>query len=755
MSDDRSEGKRPARSPSRRLPALAEVKAEHAEGFRFHGPRILLLLILAVTTYLLFPAPDVPMASVEVGTVPPEDLIAEVGFSVPKSASDLRADQTAAAAAVTPVFRFDSLAVDSMRLRIDARLGRIDAAFEPGISEAESRARLDAVLTAIDLPNHPEYWEMLGSPQNRATLGAALETTIERDVARGVARTSELAAVPNERVLLRDGTERVVRRDSITTETQLWENASRHLPARTPAGMNELQRQLIIGEFQPTIYYDRATTDRERTAARNRVSRDKTEVVAGERVLTAHEVVQQDDIDRLNAYQNRLAELGRFSAGSGRWLRIAGSILLNTLALLIFGLLLRLYRPKIYRSPRALLLLAFLLVMVTSAGSVLAAASLTAPLSSTLIPIAFPALVAAMLWDGRMALTFALVIAILLTIQTPLGELSSRVFLFAAGAAAALSVRAVHRRAHGLILGGIVASAYLVCAVAMGALLAWSWPDILEPTLYGTANGMAAALIAVGLMPVFEAWTGITTDQTLLELGDLNRPLLKRLSLEANGTYAHSINVANLAEAAARAIGANSLLARVGSYYHDIGKIAEPEYFVENQPGNRNPHDFMPPHESAAIVRRHVTEGMRLAEDAKLPARLKAFISEHHGTQLIGFFYEKASEETGVAPDETEFRYPGPRPGSPETAILMLADSVESAAKVLEEPTPEAIRELVDRIVQAKLDRGELDEAPLTLRDLTRIKEQFVAVLGGLYHHRLDYPPAVTAPTHNGREGRD
>ncbi len=752
MSEDRSEGKRPARPPSRRLPALAEVEAEHAEGFRFHGPRILLLLILAVTTYLLFPAGDAPgMSGYELGSVPPQDLIAEVGFQVLKSESDLRREQDAAAGTVTPVFRYDSLAADSMRMGIEARLDQFDALFEPGLTEVESKARIDAALVPFELSDRAATETMLRSPANRAILRRAADETIREDVVPGVARTSEVNAVQNERVLLRDGTERFLRRDSILTETQLWENANRHLPARAPAGMNEMLRRLISNNFKATISYDRATTERERMAMRSAVSPLKADVMKGERVVTAHERVGQDELDRQNAYKDKLSDLGRLSAGAGLWLRIAGAILINTLALAIFGLLLRLYRPGIYRSPRALLLLAFLLVTVTAAASFLTAAGLP----SALIPIAFPALVAAMLWDGRMALTLALVIAILLGIQAPLGELSSRVFLVVAGAAAALSVRAVHRRAHGLILGGIVALAYLLGAVGAGALLTWDWSKIMEPTLLGTANGLASALIAVGLMPVFEAWTGITTDQTLLELGDLNRPLLKRLSLEANGTYAHSINVANLAEAAARAIGANPLLARVGSYYHDIGKIAEPEYFVENQPRNRNPHDFMPPHESAAIVRRHVTEGMRLAEDANLPARLKAFIAEHHGTQLIGFFYEKAREETGIEPDAGEFRYPGPRPTSPETAILMLADSVESAAKVLEEPTPEAIRDLVDRIVQAKLDRGELDEAPVTLRDLTRIKEQFVAVLGGLYHHRLDYPPAVTAPVHHGHRGRD
>jgi cyclic-di-AMP phosphodiesterase PgpH len=205
--------------------------------------------------------------------------------------------------------------------------------------------------------------------------------------------------------------------------------------------------------------------------------------------------------------------------------------------------------------------------------------------------------------------------------------------------------------------------------------------------------------------------------------------------------------VANLGEAAARVVDANPLLVRVGAYYHDVGKIVMPQYFVENQARGRNPHDQLDPLKSAQIVRAHVLEGIKLADQAKLPDSVRIFIPQHHGTQTIGFFYDKAREANPDALlDPADFSYLGPRPQTKETAILMLADSVESASKVLQEPTPERIRALVDRIVDGKIAEAQLDQAPLTMRDISLIKEQFTAVLTGMYHHRLDYPPPRPAP---------
>ena len=245
----------------------------------------------------------------------------------------------------------------------------------------------------------------------------------------------------------------------------------------------------------------------------------------------------------------------------------------------------------------------------------------------------------------------------------------------------------------------------------------------------------------MGFIPVFEMLTGITTDQTLLEWADPNRPLLQRLSMEAPGTYAHSINVANLAESACTAIGANGLLTRVGLYYHDVGKMVRPYYFVENQPERGNPHDRIPPDASAAIVKEHVVEGLRLAREAKVPDVVAAFIPEHHGTQQIGFFWEKAVHELGEAGlNPEDYRYPGPRPQSRETAVAMLADSVESATRALQDPTPDRIRDLIHSIVTAKMRDGQLDESPITLREIAQVEETFVKVLSSVYHQRIDYP---------------
>jgi putative nucleotidyltransferase with HDIG domain len=222
---------------------------------------------------------------------------------------------------------------------------------------------------------------------------------------------------------------------------------------------------------------------------------------------------------------------------------------------------------------------------------------------------------------------------------------------------------------------------------------------------------------------------------------------MQRLSLEAPGTYAHTIAMANLVEAACTAIGANGLLGRVGTYYHDIGKLERPQHFVENQQSGRNPHDKLKPSASAAIIRNHVIEGLELAKQYKLPRAVRAFITEHHGTNRIVYFYEKARERAGgQAPNAIEYAYGGPLPRSAETAICMLADGVEAAARALPDPTPERFRELVERIVRQRLDQGQLRDTPITLAQLERVKEQFVRVLLGMYHGRLDYPTSPPVP---------
>jgi cyclic-di-AMP phosphodiesterase PgpH len=714
-------------------------KPEHTwpDAVIHHGFRVALLVGLVLLMQLLFPVAPVPdFPQLERGMVPQQDILADVRFTIPKTDSELAVERDEAAAAVAPIFRYDPGAADTMVERVRRFVAHVDSAAARGDTDVERREAIRTLLTAYGFPVSNEALELLTEPRNRIMLRQSLERAIRTELPLEVVSSSDFedSQAPQWRVV-REGTERLVARDSVRRQANLFARAAASLPPATPPGLADFQRLVVILFFEGSLKLDRPRTEAAREQARQAVPIIKGEVLRGERVVAAHEPVQEREIERLNAYRQFLQEAGQL--GEGSRMPVIGMFILNLLLLSIFGALLYFYRPKVYRNLRQVLLLAALIGATAAAAAAVGRTSAPAEL----VPIAFPALIVAALWDGRMALNLALVLATVLSIQAPFLSMTSRVLLLLGGGAAALSVRVVNRRAQGLVLGSVIAAVYALGSIGLGMLRGYEAGDVLTSVMWGTVNGIASALIAMGFLPLFESWTRITTDQTLLELADLNRPLLKRLSLEASGTYAHSINVANLAEAAARAVDANPLLVRVGAYYHDVGKIKMPQYFIENQARGRNPHDQLDPRKSAQIVRAHVHEGVKLAEQAKLPESVRMFIPEHHGTQTIGFFLDQAKKAHPEAElRAADFAYDGPNPQSRETAILMLADSIESAAKVLQDPTPERIRALVDRIVDGKIAEKQLEDAPLTMRDLSRAKEQFTSVLTGMYHHRLDYP---------------
>ncbi|MEO7041224.1 MAG: HDIG domain-containing metalloprotein [Gemmatimonadaceae bacterium] len=256
-----------------------------------------------------------------------------------------------------------------------------------------------------------------------------------------------------------------------------------------------------------------------------------------------------------------------------------------------------------------------------------------------------------------------------------------------------------------------------------------------------TGDFVTALFVAAGSLFLYRAqrWRRIPDHLRWLAWADLNKPLLRRLSLEAPGTYAHTIAMANLTEAACDAIGADGLLGRVGAYYHDIGKLRKPQHFVENQPRGRNPHDKLKPATSAAIIRSHVRDGIELAKDNGVPRPIRAFIAEHHGTLPIAYFLAKARERDDSV-NAAEYAYPGPIPQSAETAVCMLADAAEATVRSLADPTPQLIRAAVDATVAARIEDGQLADAPITLRQLGVVRDQFVRILTGMYHGRIEYP---------------
>ena len=704
-----------------------------------HGVRVLVLLLAAAVLPVVFPRSPLPRSShLEEGMVAEEDVIAEVSFPVTKSDARLAEERREAERGVLPVFTLDPAAADSSARRVRTFFAALDSAASSGADTAGLRR----VAERRGLEPGPGQLRVLADRDLRQTLERSLVGSLRDLLPGGVAPGSHLEGLSGDRVVVRgpEGDHRV-ERDSLSTLGAFYERAGRRAPEILGAPGLQLYQALAVHFTEPTLRLDRAATEAARRQAREAVETTAGHVLQGERIVAAHERVGAEEMEKLEAYREELQRRG-MADPAGTMLRSAGAGLYGLGLLAVLGLVLFHFRPGIYEDLRGFGLVVGLTLAVPVAASTVAEAGT----SAALVPVAFAALLVGALYDGLLALIVAGVVAGLLAAQPPFAGTTPTFLTMAAGAAAAFGVRGVRRRTDSWILIALIAGAYTLGGAALGLMLSLPVERVAALAGWGTVNATACTLLAVAVLPALETFTGITTEQTLLELSDLNRPILRRLSREAPGTYAHSINVANLSEAACSAIGADALLARAGTYYHDIGKMARPQFFIENQPVGRNPHDRIPPEKSVEVIRGHVTEGLRMAREARLPETIRTFIREHHGTTTIGYFLEKARRNGDEEPDPADFRYPGPKPHSRETAVVMLADGVESAARTLADPSPERIRELIDGIVEARLESGQLEESPLTLRDLDRIKREFARVLTGVYHHRVDYPGGTAGP---------
>ena len=696
-----------------------------------HGPRLLLGVGLAVLTYALFPeAPAAQIPIYEVGAVASDNVIAPFAYDVPKTEQELQRERDDVARAAQPVFRFVPESADTSMMMLDALEGAISqsATVRPlNIAAIERAARPYGIVLT------PQEAAYLSSPARQERMLAAIRRVFDRWVAGGVVPTGAIDQLRGEVMLRRDSVEYRLPVDSLLSFGQLISQARLINPDRDNEAGTAVYLKLITTLFRPTIVLDGAETQRRRDALRQSVAASKYSVRAGEKIVGAHEVVGREEHDKLRALQQRLAEE---QGTRPRIRRAVGSILFDLAIIILLGVTIYFFRPQLYSHWRSMVVVAALVALVLGASAFV---SHMRPLRPELIPVAVVAVVLSALFDQRISMMLTMIVTILVGAQAPFRGTNALFINLVGGAVAALSVRAVTRRHQSYIWLVATGIAYLVAAIAIGLTLDQPPSVIAASAGHGALNALASILLALLLLPLAESYTGIETELTLLEWSDLNRPLMQRLSLEAPGTFAHTMIIANLAEAAARVIGANALLARVGAYYHDVGKLGRPQYFVENQTRDRNPHDALGPDQSAQIIRAHVIEGLRLAEQYRVPKVLRAFITEHHGTGQITYFLDRA-REGGLEVNEAEYEYPGPVPRTAETAVVMLADGVEAATRVLSEPTPHRVREVVEHIVKQRLEQGQLRETPLTMRQLERVKEEFTRVLTGMYHSRIDYP---------------
>jgi putative nucleotidyltransferase with HDIG domain len=443
-----------------------------------------------------------------------------------------------------------------------------------------------------------------------------------------------------------------------------------------------------------------------------------------------------------------LKEIARREGIGNKFHAYVGLVALALVFFSLFYLDIRRYRPTLILDTKKILLLALLLFLTIAfaqtAKSVfsLFADKLQLDLETIgfALPVAAGAMLTSLLLDFHLALGFSFVVSILLGISFQ-GDPFIPVYFFLGSIIAGLRVVQCRKRTAVLKAGAFTALVnFLVIAgidLYRGELMTRGGVDLAA----GFLGAVMVTMIVSVTLPFFESLFDIATDIKLLELMDPNQPLLKELVYKSPGTYHHSILIGNLAEAAAEAIGENPILARVGAYYHDVGKIHKPEYFIENQRPTVNKHDRLTPSMSSLIIASHVKEGVDEGRAHKLPSVIIDIIRQHHGTSLITYFYQKAKElQPFVGIAEEDYRYPGPRPRTKVAAIVMLSDSVEAASRTLENPTPQRIQALTSSVITRIFMDDQLSRCDLTLRDLREISKSFNLVLTGIFHHRIDYP---------------
>ncbi len=499
---------------------------------------------------------------------------------------------------------------------------------------------------------------------------------------------------------------------------------------------------LLIG---PNLVFDPEKTAELRDAARRSVPTVMTDVFRGDKIIRQGEEVRPLHIQKLRAY---LDEFYRIQPPISFLRYTLGIALLLILLYLVTASFLHRYHRAVLRSNSRLLLIStiVILVLVFSRGLRQAAWVLPPGLMEAvrfLSPAAFGAILLALLIGVRLALFFT----VILSFQAALIQGGGEAYLLVGiigGMTAVLGLRFARRRRDLFRAGALSAGAGILAIAALG--LAEQAPPglIAAQTLGAGGAGILSALVALVALGLFEPLFRISSNIGLLELSDLNHPLLRTLMVLAPGTYHHSLMVANLAEGAAEAAGGNPLLARVSSYFHDIGKTVKPEYFSENEAPGASRHDDLSPSLSSLILIAHVKEGAALARRHKLDRRIVAIIEQHHGTGLISYFYDRAERalQLNFKLLEKEFRYPGPKPRDREAAIVMLADAAEAASVALERRTPARLRALVREIIQQRFTDGQLDECDLTMTHLKKIEEAFVRILSARYHTRVKYPEA-------------
>lgn len=744
--------------------------------------RVGLFLILASLALVAFPNVAVYDGTARPGDVwQSDDVVAPFDFSIRLPEEEIQARRDSVLASEAPIFRERPEAQAQTLARLDSVDARLDSTFAAYVSYRQARQRMAQLAPdvgagdrsaaraavradsarylqqrrALSLSLSPRQWELLlASAYNTATAqqgGTTLDDRLLTEAGR-IARELlgrgvldvPIDSVRSETLLVqnldtRSEVEKL--RQEVVGIDQATIFARRSLFAAFPGRPDTVAigAALFASALDPSLVYDAEATDRKREQTLRSVLPTRGRVRENQIVIRRYDEVTPARYEMLQS----LDYAQRERSGDSSWIAtVVGRTLLVFSAIALFFLYTYLLRPALFADLRQFVLACLILGGVLV--GFLVAGAFGGP-AAFVVPVALASILLTIVFDSRVGsfatLTLAAIGGLVFGYDFPYTFTTLIV-----GVLAVFSVRDVKNRSQILASAGLVLLAYALILLGYELLRADPFTTGFFGDLIAVAINAALILLAAPLLWGMERVFGVTTDMTLLELSDTNRTLLKKLSMQAPGTFNHSLQVANLAEAAADAIGANALRARVGALYHDIGKMLKPEYFIENQQPGENPHDKLKPSMSALVIAAHVKEGVQLGREQNLPDVVIDFIGSHHGTGLIEFFYRRAQEEAEdpSSVDESDYRYPGPRPETNEQAIVMLADSVEAASRSLGKPTPKRLESLIDGIVAARVSDGQLDESTLTFADLARIKDAFHTLLCGIYHFRVRYPDQDT-----------
>jgi len=703
-----------------------------------YGLRVLLGLITVALIVFLFPISSIYETIIlpAEGSISKEEVIAPFAFPVLKGEEELNRDKELVLSHLFVILDYDGFKGDSVAEEVTAFFARADSINQAN-NIPESRTRSMRVAFP-DLEEEGIF--LLATGEDLDTFRSNLLLILNEFYQTGmVEETENLPFAENRRALILKGDREI----SVSDDQLLDISKARERLLSLALVKFEHDQILVKATYEigsrflvANLTLNPDEMQARRQAALEAVTQHKGMVLKGEVILAKNQKVAREDLEKLYSLSQFRIKTGLKSDPWHFVFPLLGRIFFAGAVILGLALFLYFVKPEVFFDNRKFTMIVSMLVLEMVLTYLIL---FRWQLSEYLIPVAIASMALTILLDVEVGLVFTFCLGVLLGVVNYF-DFKLAFITVVAGSLACFSVKEVAHRYRFYRPMLYVSFAYVVFIYFSESLKLSPSGSILSLCGYGLFNGFISTILTIGLLPIFESLFDVTTDITLLELSDLNHPLLKRLSLEAPSTYHHSIIVGNLAEAGAKAIGANTLLSRVGAYYHDIGKVDKPEYFVENQMGAKSKHEKLTPSMSALILESHVKEGVELAEEVNLPQAVIDFIHQHHGTTVMRYFYNKALEQGAGRDLKDEYRYPGPRPHSKETAIVMLADAVEAASRVLEDPKPSRLKSLIKKIIDSKLQSGELSDSDLTFKELSAIEHAFLPVLISIFHPRVEYP---------------